>query len=451
MFESISVLGLARSGTAAVELARAKRVKVYAADGADSETLRNVARELTSKGAEVDVGTFDVARIAQSEAIVVSPGIPPGAPPLNDQRLAHMQVISEVEFASRYLKSKIAAVTGTNGKSTVTAWAGHVLANAGVAVEVAGNIGNALSNVALRETQPEWVVLEVSSFQLADVDRFAPNIGVVTNLAPDHLDRYATVEAYYGDKKKLFRNASNDSIWVLNGDDPEVQSLPGDAPGRRLCFRLNAELGEGEHGAFATSRGELILKVDSLRAHLVNADELRLIGAHNQANALAVSLLAIGTGIPIGSIREGLKSFRGLPHRLEVVSHAGGVIWINDSKATNIASTIVALNGVKRPTVLLLGGRHKGESYTKLLPHLTNVKIVIAYGEASGIIERDLRNHVALERVLGSFDQVVDRAADFARAGDAVLLSPACSSYDMFRNYEERGAAFAQLAGQKNG
>lgn len=448
MFDSISVLGLARSGTAAAELALARGIRVYAADSATNDTLRNVAQDLTSKGADVDVGSADIAKIAETDAIVVSPGIPPGAPPLNDARLATKKRISEVEFASRFLKSRVAAITGTNGKSTTTAWAGHVLAEAGLAVEVAGNIGNALSNVALMAQQPEWVVLEVSSFQLADIDGFTPNIGVVTNLAPDHLDRYDSVEAYYGDKKKLFKNASVDSIWILNGDDSAVLALPGDALGRRLCFRLGAELGEGEHGAFATSTGELMLKVDSLRAHLANANELQLLGAHNQANALAVSLLAIGTGIPIQAIRAGLRTFRGLPHRLEVVADTGGVRWINDSKATNIASTIVALKGVTQPTVLLLGGRHKGEPYTQLLPHMQNVKIVIAYGEAADIIEKDLKNRVALERIDGGFEQVVARAAEFARAGDVVLLSPACSSYDMFRNYEERGSAFAQLAKQ---
>lgn len=448
MFDSISVLGLARSGTAAAELALAKGIRVYAADGAANDTVRQVAQDLTSKGADVDVGGADVAKIAETDAIVVSPGIPPGAPPLNDARLTALKRISEVEFASRFLKSRVAAVTGTNGKSTTTAWAGHVLAQAGVNVEVAGNIGNALSNVAIMAEQPDWVVLEVSSFQLADIDRFRPNIGVVTNLAPDHLDRYESIEAYYGDKQKLFKNASIDSIWILNGDDPAVLALPGDAPGRRLCFRLGTELGEGEHGAFATTAGDLMLKVDSLRVHLANANELKLLGAHNQANALAVSLLAIGTGIPIGAIREGLRTFAGLPHRLQVVAEVDGVKWINDSKATNIASTIVALKGVQQPTVLLLGGRHKGEPYAQLLPHLQHVKIVIAYGEAAGTIEKDLKNQVALERIDGSFEDVVARAAEFARAGDVVLLSPACSSYDMFRNYEERGDAFAQLAKQ---
>jgi UDP-N-acetylmuramoylalanine--D-glutamate ligase len=361
----------------------------------------------------------------------------------------HMKRISELEFAAQFLRSRIAAVTGTNGKSTVTALTGHVLATGGIDVEVAGNIGNALSNVAVKTRQPAWVVVEASSFQLADIDRFTPNIGVVTNLAPDHLDRYPSVAAYYADKRKLFKNSSLNSIWVLNGDDPEVQSLPGDAIGRRLSFSVNSELGEGEHGAYVNRFGRLVLKVDLLHANLVHTSELQLMGRHNAANALAAALAAIGTGIPIAAICEGLKTFRGLPHRLQVVGEYAGVLWINDSKATNVASTIVALKSVTRPTVLLLGGRHKGEPYTALLPHMSKVKAVIAYGEAGDLVQRDLAAHVAVERVAGSFATVIARAVASAQPGDAILLAPACSSYDMFRDYEERGDTFVQLAAER--
>ena len=449
-FRSIAVLGLARSGRAAVELARKQGIAVYGSDAGDNEQLRATAAHLKSLGADIDIGTSDVAKIASSDVLVVSPGIPPRAAPLNDARLAGMKRISELDFAARFIEAKLIAVTGTNGKSTTTAWAGHILEMGGLRVEVAGNIGNALSNVALLDAQPEWVVVEASSFQLADVDTFTPNIGVVTNLAPDHLDRYASVEQYYADKQKLFKNASVDNIWILNGDEPDVLALPDDAPGRRLCFRVEAEMGDGEHGAFLSNNGHLILKVDALRAELLPADELQLPGKHNQANALAACLMAIGTGIPIASIREGLRSFTGLPHRMQTVSKRGGVIWINDSKATNVASTLVALKSMQKPTVLLLGGRHKGETYRNLLPYMSKVKAVLAYGEAKELIESDLRNDAAVVRVDGGFDEVMKKAADLASPGDVVLLSPACSSYDMFANYEERGDEFARLAEQQN-
>jgi UDP-N-acetylmuramoylalanine--D-glutamate ligase len=446
---SVSILGLARSGKAAAELALARGIEVYASDAAASAALHETARDLKSRGAAVDVGSADIEKIVRTDAIVMSPGIPPQAPPLDDPRLTRMKRISELEFAALFLRSRIVAVTGTNGKSTVTALAGHVLATGGIDVEVAGNIGNALSNVAVKAKQPDWVVVEASSFQLADIDRFTPSIGVITNLAPDHLDRYASAAAYYADKRKLFKNSNLNSIWVLNGDEPEVQSLPGDAIGRRLAFRVNAELGEGEHGAYVNNFGRLLLKVDLLRANLVHTSELQLMGRHNVANALAAALVAIGTGISIAAIREGLKTFRGLPHRLQVIGEYGGVLWINDSKATNVASTIVALKSVARPTVLLLGGRHKGEPYTALLPHMSNVKAVIAYGEAGELVQRDLGAHSAVERVTGSFEAVIARAVEIAQAGDAILLAPACSSYDMFRDYEERGDTFARLGEQR--
>jgi UDP-N-acetylmuramoylalanine--D-glutamate ligase len=450
-FHRIGVLGLARSGRAAAELALARGIGVYAADAADSAELREGAGALGRLGAEVDLGSFNIEKLLGVDAIVVSPGIPPQAPPFNDPRMASVKRISEVEFASRFLTSRIIAITGTNGKSTTTALVGHLLISSGVNAVVAGNIGNALSNVALQDVQPAWVVVEVSSFQLADIDEFTPAIGAVTNLAPDHLDRYDSVAQYYADKKRLFKNSSMDTIWVLNGDDPEVMKLARDAHGRRLLFKTSGPLQEGEHGAFISDEGDLMLKVDLLRTKLVNRSELKLLGAHNQANALAASLIAIGTGVPLPSLREGLRTFTGLPHRLQIVGNAGGVTWINDSKATNVASAAVALQSMTQPTVVLLGGRHKGEPYTELLPHLQHVKKVLAYGEAADIVAHDLKDKVDVEQVSGSFEAVIARAREIAEPGDAVLLSPACSSFDMFRNYEERGIAFAALAQVQHG
>ena len=230
------------------ELALAKGIGVYAADAADTAELRQGMDELSRRGAVVELGRIDVDKLLNVDAVVVSPGIPPQAPPFNDPRMARVKRISEIEFASRFLTARIIAITGTNGKSTTTALAGHLLQVGGVSSAVAGNIGNALSNVALLEQQPTWVVVEVSSFQLADIDRFSPVIGAVTNLAPDHLDRYASVEQYYADKANIFRHAGIDKIWVLNGDDPEVLKLANDAAGRRLLFKTSEPLQEGVIG-----------------------------------------------------------------------------------------------------------------------------------------------------------------------------------------------------------
>ncbi len=444
---TVAILGLARSGRAAAELALRAGYRVYASDAGDSPALRAAAEAVRRAGGEAEVGGHSAEKIAACDLIVVSPGIPPTARILNDPAVAAVPRVSELEFAFRFLDAPVAAVTGTNGKTTTTALASHLLRTAGLDAPAAGNIGLALSEVARRDEAPDWVVVEASSFQLADIETFAPRIGVVTNLAPDHLDRYATVEAYYADKARLFENATDSSAWVLNGESPEVLALPGDAPGRRYLFRVRSAPEPGELGGFVTDDGVLTLRTESGAEPLVHASELRILGEHNRANALAAALVAVLAGAEAEAVREGLRSFRALEHRLEPIVERGGVLWINDSKATNVESTRVALRSVTRPTVLLLGGRHKGEPYTSLLPELKGrVKAVVAYGEAAGLVERDLAGAVRVERVDGPFEDVVERAASLAVPGDVILLSPACASFDMFRDYEERGRRFAALA-----
>jgi UDP-N-acetylmuramoylalanine--D-glutamate ligase len=442
---TIGVLGLGRSGLGAARLALAHGESVYASDTNDSPDLRAAAEEIRRRGGDAEVGHHSIERLAGCDLIVVSPGIPPAAAVLCDDRIARVKRVSELEYAFRHLDAPVIGVTGTNGKSTTTALAAHLLRAAELDAPAAGNIGLALSEIALRADPPDWVVVEASSFQLAGIDTFAPRVGVVTNLSPDHLDRYPGVEAYYADKAKLFDNATPSTIWVLNGEDAFVRALPGDSPGERRWFRTATAMADGEQGGWIRE-DTLVVRDRGADIDLVRTDELRILGRHNQANALAASLAALAAGADTAAVRVGLRSFPGLAHRLEVIVEAGGVLWINDSKATNIDSTRVALRSMSRPVVLLLGGRHKGEPYTSLVPELERVRSVVAYGEAAGRIDGDLADHVHVEQVSGGFEAVLDRAAAAARPGDAVLLSPACSSYDMFRDYEERGARFAMLA-----
>lgn len=446
--QRIGILGLARSGRAAAELALAAGHRVYASDAGDDVELRAAAEAVRRAGGEAELGRHDLERLARCDLIVVSPGIPPGAPALQDPQVRRRPRVSELEFAFRHLRAPVIAVTGTKGKSTTTALTAHLLQSAGLDAPAAGNIGLALSEIARRPVPPDWVVVEASSFQLADVDTFAPRIGVLTNLSPDHLDRYPSVAAYYADKARLFANATLENLWVLNGEDAAAMALPGAAPGRRYFFRVRSEPGASEHGGSVDARGELVLRLEQGVIPLLRADELRLLGEHNRANALAAALAALGAGAAVDAARAGLRSFRPLPHRLETVAERRGVLWINDSKATNMASTRVALQSMTRPTVLLLGGRQKGEPepYTALLPELReHVRAVVAYGEAGPLVEAQLREHVPVIRVDGAFAEVVSRAAGLAGPGDAVLLSPACASFDMFRNYAERGRRFKEI------
>jgi len=340
-----------------------------------------------------------------------------------------------------------------NGKTTTAALTAHLLRHAGIEVGLGGNIGAAFgppaSELALLEPAPEWFVVEVSSFQLADTVDFSPDIGVVTNLAPDHLDRYPSLESYYGDKARLFRNATGASRWVLNGDAPEVEALAGDAPGTRFSFSV-----AGAEGAQAFLReGELHLSLPQEgegkgNEGLLPVSELPLLGSHNVANALAASLTASLAGARPAHLSEGLGSFQPLPHRLEPVGWAGGLLWVNDSKATNVAATAGALESLEGPLVLLLGGKDKGEALEPLRQALhAGVRSAVLYGEARGRMVGALEGAVSLRVVDGPFDEAVAVAVDMADPGDTLLLSPACSSFDMFENYEARGSAFTALAG----
>ncbi|HET6763206.1 MAG TPA: UDP-N-acetylmuramoyl-L-alanine--D-glutamate ligase [Longimicrobiaceae bacterium] len=447
--QTIGVLGLARSGLAAARLALARGARVYASDLGDTPAARDAAAQVRARGGDAQTGGHDAERLAACDRIVLSPGIPRTVPILRDPAVARVPVEAEVEFAFGLLDAAVIAITGTNGKTTTTALLSHLLHAAGMDAPAGGNIGLAFSELALREPVPDVAVVEVSSFQLGDVRTFAPRIGILTNLAPDHLDRYPDVEAYYGDKARLFANATAESQWVLNGEDERARGLPGGADGWRHYFRVATPLAGDETGGYVAADGWLTLRLDGAgdEERLVRNDELRILGPHNAANALAAAIAARLAGADVQSIARGLRSFEAPEHRLQPVVERDGVLWINDSKATNLASTVVALRSATRPVVLMLGGRHKGEPYTGLLDAMgTRVRSVVAYGEAAPIIEQDLAGKVDVQRVDGSFEEAVARAGSLARAGDVVLLSPACSSYDQFRDYEERGRRFAELA-----
>lgn len=310
----------------------------------------------------------------------------------------------------------------------------HLLTAAGLRAETAGNIGRALSEVARMDDPPAWLALELSSFQLHDAPHLKPAIGVITNLAPNHLDRYHSLAEYYGDKALLFANADERSVTVSNADDPAVQTMVAGVPGRHLRFSIagRADAWYDRDARALMLGGEEVLP----------RDELHLLGDHNVANALTAILVASSLGAVTERMAAGLRTFRSIPHRVEPVREVNGVLWVNDSKSTNVTSTEVAIAAQDRPFVLLLGGRHKGEPYTRLVPALRErCRAVVAYGEAREIVARDLAGAVPLVEA-GSFDDVIARARALARPGDAVLLSPACSSYDMFQNYEERGERF---------
>ncbi len=477
--DEVSIIGLGASGDAAARLALAKGEMVYVSD-ISTQAQPSVARragELESLGARVELGFHDLTRIQASRVVVVSPGIASDASVLHELRARGVRWISEPEFAVRFYAGSLIAVTGTNGKTTTSALTAHLLEASGIPVALGGNIGGGIappaSELALREPPPEWYVLEVSSFQLADTETFAPDIGVLTNLAPDHLDRYPDAASYYADKKRLYRNARAADRWVLNGDDPEALALPGDAPGERYLFSAEPPGGRDQDAAagFAAAYlrdGALTLRFPSeTEVSLTSREELPLLGAHNVMNALAASLAARLAGAGVEGVRRGLRSFRLLPHRLEKLGEVGGVLWVNDSKATNVAAAAQAVESLGRPVVVLLGGKDKGEDFRPLAEALWGrARAAILYGAARERLHDELSRALLaprgdsrgrmsadddgetpplLVRVDEGFAQAVAAAGSLARPGDAVLLSPACSSYDLFESYEERGRAFTEL------
>ncbi len=435
----VAVAGLGRSGLAAARLLRRHGIPVYASDAGASAAAE--AGRLAAEhpdGLVIELGRHDHERIARCSALVLSPGIPPDVEVVTRARRAGVPMVAEAQVGLEAMADvPYVAVTGTNGKTTTTALVEQLLGAGGRRALAAGNIGMPLTAVALAEAQPQWLAVELSSFQLHDMSGLHPAVGVLTNLAPDHLDRYPDLASYYADKARLFADATPGAIWVSNLDDRDSREMVTGVAGRHLAFSTARRA----DAWFDRDRGRLMLG----DAELLERGALALLGDHNVANALAAALAVHATGVSREALAEGLASFRALRHRMEPVGSIDGVQYINDSKATNVASTAVAIEAMPAPFVLMLGGRHKGEPYTVLAARLREAATaVVAYGEAAELVEADLRDAVRVVRA-GSFAEAFQAARSLAVSGGAVLLSPACSSYDMFDNYEQRGDTFRDL------
>ena len=453
--EKVAVIGLGASGDAAARLALLKGAKVHVTDANSETPIAARGAVLRDLGAEVRLGGHDVEKIAAADTVVVSPGIPSGAPVLAALRARGVAWVSEPEFACRFVSSPLTIVTGTNGKTTTAALCAHLLREAGVETALGGNIGGGLgppaSVLAAACPAADRIVLELSSFQLADTRDLTPDVGVMTNLGVDHMDRYATVADYHRDKRRLFEAGDENTTWVVNGDDRAVLAMAEGVPGTHLAFSLKTAPSPGAY----LSGGDLVLDPGDVGVpgprRVAAARDVRLLGRHNLANALAALLAAAASGAAAGSARGALRSFAPLPHRLEPVGTFGGVLWVNDSKATNVAAAASALGSVGGPVVLLLGGTDKGEDFRGLVPAMRGrVRSVIAYGAARDRIAAEMaaaaEAGIAVERVAGPFGEAVEASRAAARPGDTVLLAPACSSFDMFTSFRARGDSFRALA-----
>jgi UDP-N-acetylmuramoylalanine--D-glutamate ligase len=431
------VVGLARSGQAAARMLAARGETVRAVDSGHPEG----AAGLEGGGVEVLLDTDGVAQLERTRTVVKSPGVPREAAVIAAALERGIEVVGEVELAWRTLPNRFVAVTGTNGKTTTAELLGHLYRSAGEPVAVAGNVGTALSELVGEIPDDDTIVCECSSFQLEDTVAFAPECAVFLNLAPDHLDRHRNLESYLAAKLRIFANQGNDDVAVYNADDPFLADVDLGGCARRIAFCHGAapdcELAVAEGTIFYA--GEPLLPVA----------ELGLFGEHNVDNAMAAAAAALAMGIDREAVREGLRSFAGVPHRLESVAEIDGVRFVNDSKATNVASAIVGIRAFEDGVHAILGGSEKDEPFTPLIdPIRERVRACFLLGATSERMARELAPVVEAGvevRRCEDLEDAVRRAAAVAGSGEVVLLSPACASFDAFDNFEQRGDRFREI------
>jgi UDP-N-acetylmuramoylalanine--D-glutamate ligase len=439
------VLGLGRSGCAAGALLRRHGARVI---GADDAELTSVERRWQTEDLEELAGVaFDQLEVGGAwralaaediDEVVLSPGVPPDNPGLVRLREAGVPVHGELEWAARFCASRVVAVSGTNGKSTTTAWIAHVLETAGVPSPALGNLGRPFAMEADSLPAAAVPVVECSSFQLETIDRFRPAVGVVLNLAPDHLDRYPDVAAYYAAKARLAAHVADDGFFVTWTGCPEAMAWPHG--GGRLLF------GDPEAGAQAWIADGLVrVRHGETVRDLVPVADLALQSPPNLLNATAVAAAVLPLVGELDAVAEGLRSFRGLAHRHQLVGRLGEVRFVNDTKATNVHAVCAGLRGYPRPVVLIAGGSGKGEDYAPLREVMGSVRHVVTIGQEGPAIAAALAG-VVPTTAAPDLAVAVSEAARLAAPDATVLLSPACASFDMFANYRERGEAFAAAA-----
>ena len=436
----VTVLGAARSGLAVTKFLVRAGARVMLSDSGPIDPA--IVTWCEKHGVIVEANGHTKATLS-ADFLVVSPGVPSTAPPVQEALTLGLPVYSELEIASRYAKGQIIAVTGTNGKTTTTSLIGHMMKTADRHVVVAGNIGSPLSDHLKEMRRDTVVVLEVSSFQLDHAETFCPKVSVVLNITPDHLDRYGgSFERYAESKLRIYENQSTGDVVVYNYDDTlvreRVEHFVTVSDVRGLPFSRQVHLSNG------ASAVEGLIRLQERT--LLRTDELGIPGPHNVGNSLAAALAGQAAGLSDEVLRKSLRGFTGVDHRLEIVRRVEGVTYVNDSKATNVNALWYALHSFNAPIILLVGGRDKGNNYEILKPLISSkVPILIAFGESAPTVMKELGPCSNNAMAVNTLDEATQAARDCAQAGDVVLLSPACSSFDLFSNYEERGMRFKSI------
>jgi UDP-N-acetylmuramoylalanine--D-glutamate ligase len=436
--KKVLVLGMGISGIGATRLLKEEGAQVTVNELEDSQEMRARAREFERNGIKVILGSHPFKILAGQELIVLSPGIPLYIPLLRQAEKLHIPITGELELASHFLPdSSLIAITGTNGKTTTIILTEKILKKAYKDVKMAGNIGIPLSGVVRRPGK--IIVTEVSSFQLETVKKFSPFISCILNISPDHLDRHLDLRHYIWLKSRILTNQKSDGFTILNRDDPRVYPLSRETRAEVIFFSQKERL---ERGVFL--RGSHIVRKFEREEVVVSTDEISFAGSHNLENTLSAIAIASLYRLERERVREALLEFKGLPHRCESVARIGGVDFINDSKATNEGAVKSCLESMAQPIILIMGGKDKGANFFHLRDVIEEkVKRIILLGEAKRVIKAQLDAICPLFEVENMRDAVRE-AFNRAQKGDCVLLSPACASFDQFKNYEERGEVFKE-------
>ena len=450
----VTVMGLARSGVAACRLLQAAGAQVTVADRKEPAELTSILGSIDRDHVGVTVGARYESSLDEAELVVISPGVPYRLASLEAVRRRGVKVIGELELASQFIRSPILAITGTNGKSTTVTLIGKFLAESGKRAFVGGNLGTALSEAAMedfraqQEGKPspyDYLVVEVSSFQLETIDRFHPWIAALLNVTVDHQDRYESLDDYVGAKQRIFENQTASDFALFNLDDDRVAPLRHRVSAQRLGFTSASVIGADLSGGTYLEGDRIVTTVTGVRQEICRRSEIRIIGNHNVQNVMAAVTYAVLCVCPLEVIRRVLATFPGLEHALEIVRERRGVRFVNDSKGTNVDATLKALESIDQPTWLIAGGRDKGGDFSRLAQAVKRrVKRVILIGEAAPLLRRAWEG-VATMTDAASLQEAVDCAAQGAAPGDVVLLSPCCASFDMFADYQDRGRQFKRL------
>jgi UDP-N-acetylmuramoylalanine--D-glutamate ligase len=436
----VLVVGLGKSGVASALFLKAQGARVTVSDTKSGDELRNEIPVLLDHGITVETGGHGERTFRGQDMIVVSPGVPVDAPPLVQARALGENVMGEIELAAQFLPGPIVAITGSNGKTTTTTLAGEIMTAASFSALVGGNIGTPAISLAAHAKPETVVVLEVSSFQLETIQTFRPKVAVVLNVTPDHLDRHRTLEVYVDAKARIFENQEGSDFAVLNADDPTCVTMAARTRAQVFWFSRQKEVLQGAW----VRDGNIVFRDRAGQKEIMQVSEIPLKGAHNLENVLAAVCAGALMGCAPEKIRQAVRDFKAVEHRLEFVATIRGVDYYNDSKATNVDATIKALESFPANIHLILGGKDKGSDYTVLNDLLRQrVKRVYTIGAAAAKIESQIKGVEVVHAE--TLENVIRKASAAAQLGDVVLLAPACASFDQFKSYEHRGRVFKEI------